>query len=76
MPVQWIYHLERMEMSRSPVHLVNADSSDPVNTWQEINTMAFSIRQNKPKFSPYKSDKMFGSGGKAFFHSKGHTRSR
>ena len=71
-------------MSSSLTHRVNADSSDPVNTWEEIfkscSNFVDSIEQvmvllqkyeqeTKTKFSSYKSDKMFGSGGKTFLHS-------
>ena len=92
--------LEKQEMNSSPsTDHMNADSSRPENTWQQIfksysnqhHGFVDSIEQatvllkkygleattrSTTKFSCYKSDKLFGSGGKTFFYSQGHTRSR
>ena len=88
--------LEKQEMNSSPsIDHMNADSSRPENTWQQIfksysnqhHGFVDSIEQatvllkkyeleTTTKFSCYKSDKLFGSGGKTLFYSQGHTRSR
>ena len=75
--------LEKQEMNSSPPDHMNADSSGPENTWQQIfksysnqhHGFVDSIEQamillkkyeleTTTKFSCYKSEKLFGSGGK------------